>query len=172
MKGYDYKNYNVVRAAKCFLDREDHKNCLEIHDKAIVRAIYSKYKPPSDLKSNKRHVLFIGRLSPHTTEDTIKTFFQRYGQIESIKLIKDRKGVSRRYAFVEYKTRKETHRAHDRGHNEYIDGRKILIEYERSRNCKGWVPRRLGGGLGGDISSGQCRFGGRDCSFKKRKFRI
>lgn len=43
-----------------------------------------------------------------------------------------------------------------------IDGRTILVDRERERIHPGWVPRRLGGGLGGKKESGQLRFGGRD----------
>ena len=42
-----------------------------------------------------------------------------------------------------------------------IDGRKILVDIERERVMKSWIPRRLGGGLGGKKESGQLRFGGR-----------
>lgn len=30
-----------------------------------------------------------------------------------------------------------------------IDGRRIVVDCERGRTVKGWIPRRLGGGLGG-----------------------
>ncbi|KAG0335975.1 small nuclear ribonucleoprotein 35kDa (U11 U12) [Podila horticola] len=36
----------------------------------------------------------------------------------------------------------------------------VLVDFERSRVMVGWVPRRLGGGLGGKKESGQLRFGG------------
>ena len=39
-----------------------------------------------------------------------------------------------------------------------IDGRKIFVDWERSRGQEGWVPRRLGGGLGGKKKSRQLRF--------------
>ncbi|KAI9233261.1 MAG: hypothetical protein BYD32DRAFT_465521 [Podila humilis] len=36
----------------------------------------------------------------------------------------------------------------------------VLVDFERSRVMEGWIPRRLGGGLGGKKESGQLRFGG------------
>jgi U11/U12 small nuclear ribonucleoprotein SNRNP35 len=51
-------------------------------------------------------------------------------------------------------------------HRMMIDGRMILVDYERERVMKGWKPRRLGGGLGGKKESGQLRFGGRDKPFR------
>ncbi len=29
-----------------------------------------------------------------------------------------------------------------------IDGKRVLVDYERGRTVKGWAPRRLGGGRG------------------------
>ena len=35
-----------------------------------------------------------------------------------------------------------------------IDGRRVLVDVERARTVKGWLPRRLGGGLGGTRRGG------------------
>ena len=35
-----------------------------------------------------------------------------------------------------------------------IDGRRVLVDVERGRTVKGWLPRRLGGGLGGTRRGG------------------
>ncbi len=51
-------------------------------------------------------------------------------------------------------------------HNAVIDGAAVLVDWERGRGMPGWVPRRLGGGLGGRKESGQLRFGGRDMPFR------
>ena len=42
----------------------------------------------------------------------------------------------------------------------------ILVDFMREQTVPGWVPRRLGGGVGGRKQSGQMRFGGRDCPFR------
>lgn len=41
-----------------------------------------------------------------------------------------------------------------------IDGRRVLVDVERARTVKGWLPRKLGGGLGGT------RRGGPDVNIK------
>lgn len=41
-----------------------------------------------------------------------------------------------------------------------IDGKRVLVDVERARTVKGWLPRRLGGGLGGT------RRGGADVNIK------
>jgi len=46
-----------------------------------------------------------------------------------------------------------------------IDGRRVLVDVERSRTVKGWRPRRLGGGLGGTRKGGpdvNTKYSGRD----------
>merc|ERR1712066_518992 len=39
-------------------------------------------------------------------------------------------------------------------HGKKIDGRRVLVDVERARTVKGWLPRRLGGGLGGTRRGG------------------
>ncbi|CAG8599076.1 3864_t:CDS:2 [Funneliformis caledonium] len=48
-----------------------------------------------------------------------------------------------------------------------IDGRQILVDYERNGIMEGWIPRRMGGGFAGRKESGQLRFGARDRPFKR-----
>ncbi|KAG0015674.1 small nuclear ribonucleoprotein 35kDa (U11 U12) [Entomortierella chlamydospora] len=46
------------------------------------------------------------------------------------------------------------------GLDPFLDSSTVLVDFERSRVMEGWVPRRLGGGIGGKKESGQLRFGG------------
>lgn len=39
-----------------------------------------------------------------------------------------------------------------------VENRKVLVDWERSHGQEDWVPRRLGGGLGGKKKSRQLRF--------------
>merc|ERR550539_709121 len=41
------------------------------------------------------------------------------------------------------------HAAYKHADGKKIDGRRVLVDVERGRTVKGWLPRRLGGGLGG-----------------------
>lgn len=38
--------------------------------------------------------------------------------------------------------------AYKRADGRRIDGRKVIVDYERGRTVQGWLPRRLGGGKG------------------------
>ncbi|EDV27580.1 uncharacterized protein TRIADDRAFT_53423 [Trichoplax adhaerens] len=94
------------------------------HDRAVIRAMTSRYKPNTLVATDPNRTLFIGRLNPKTTEG------------------KDANKMM-------------------------IDSSEIIVEHEYERKLKGWIPRRLGGGIGGKKESGQLRFGGRDRPFRR-----
>eukprot|EP01130_Rhizamoeba_saxonica_P010517 TRINITY_DN430_c0_g1_i2.p1 TRINITY_DN430_c0_g1~~TRINITY_DN430_c0_g1_i2.p1 ORF type:complete len:111 (+),score=23.06 TRINITY_DN430_c0_g1_i2:435-767(+) len=58
-------------------------------------------------------------------------------------------------------------RAYRESSGAIVDNVSIKVDFERERLNKGWIPRRLGGGLGGNKKSGQLRFGGRYRPFRK-----
>ncbi|KAJ0259283.1 U11/U12 small nuclear ribonucleoprotein 35 kDa protein [Hirschfeldia incana] len=96
-----------------------------------------------------------------------RRLFVRYGKVKSLRLVRHIvTGASRGYAFVEYETEKEMRRAYEDANHSLIDGREIIVDYNRQQLMPGWIPRRLGGGLGGRKESGQLRFGGRDRPFR------
>ncbi len=145
------------------------------HDRAIVRALYTSYKPKPNPKSNSRHTLFIGNLDYQTNEEILTKHFSKYGALKSMRLVRDLvTGFSKGYAFIEYESRSNAKYAYGKCSSNYVlDGRSLIVEYEYERELKGWKPRRLGGGLGGHKISGQLRFGGRYRPFRRifhRKF--
>lgn len=40
--------------------------------------------------------------------------------------------------------------AYKYGHGLKINDKRIIVDYERGRTCENWLPRRLGGTLGGE----------------------
>lgn len=74
-------------------------------------------------------------------------------------------GCSRGYGFVEFVHEEDFTSAFYGAHRTMLDGSQILVDFMRAQTVPGWVPRRLGGGVGGKKQSGQMRFGGRDCPF-------
>eukprot|EP00124_Ichthyophonus_hoferi_P001664 Ihof_evm4s93 gene=Ihof_evmTU4s93 len=124
-------------------------------------------KPPVNLPSNPECSLFIARLSPITTEESLKEYFGQYGTIQSLRLVCDIvTGYSKGYAFIEFYNQHDAKEAYKRSHRHILDGQEIVVEYELERTMIGWVPRRMGGGFGGKKESGQLRFGGRDRPFR------
>lgn len=138
------------------------------HDRGIIRAMNAKYRPNKDVIGDPEKTVFIARLNPKTTEDTLHSKFSEYGDIERVRLVRDLvTGFSRCYAFVEYQSENATFRAQRDADKTELEGSEIFVDFECERKLKGWIPRRLGGGLGGKKESGQLRFGGKDRPFRK-----
>nr|GMD90807.1 U11/U12 small nuclear ribonucleoprotein 35 kDa protein [Ipomoea batatas] len=143
------------------------------HDSAVYRALLCSnaglYDPFGDPKAigDPYCTLFVGRLSHLTTEHTLREEMSKYGRVKNLRLVRHIvTGASCGYAFVEFETEREMRRAYKDAHHKIIDDSEIIVDYNRQRLMPGWIPRRLGGGLGGKKESGQLRFGGRDRPFR------
>ncbi|PVD20168.1 hypothetical protein C0Q70_20662 [Pomacea canaliculata] len=138
------------------------------HDRAITRALTATYKCNKFVKGDPKLTLFVARLSPKTEEKTLYNKFREFGKIKQLRLVRDIvTGFSKCYAFIEFEDERALRNAHKDAYKMVIDEKEILVEHEFERTLKGWIPRRLGGGLGGKKDSGQLRFGGRDRPFRK-----
>ncbi|KAJ3687762.1 hypothetical protein LUZ61_016926 [Rhynchospora tenuis] len=143
------------------------------HDNAVYRALICSsaglYDPFGDPKviGDPYCTLFVGRISHQTHETTLTQVMSKYGRVKNLRLVRDIvTGASRGYAFVEFETEREMRRAYEDAHHSIIDGSEVIVDYNRQQLMPGWIPRRLGGGLGGKKESGQLRFGGRERPFK------
>ncbi|XP_018413021.1 PREDICTED: U11/U12 small nuclear ribonucleoprotein 35 kDa protein [Nanorana parkeri] len=156
------KDYDPLKAGS--IDGTDE----EPHDRAVLRAMLARYVPNKGVVGDPQLTLFVARLSQITTEEKLKEFFSRYGDIQRIRLVRDIiTGFSKGYAFIEYKQESAIKKAYRDANKLVIDQHEIFVDYELERVLKGWIPRRLGGGFGGKKESGQLRFGGRDRPFRK-----
>uniref|UniRef100_A0A3P9HR19 U1 small nuclear ribonucleoprotein 70 kDa n=1 Tax=Oryzias latipes TaxID=8090 RepID=A0A3P9HR19_ORYLA len=105
--------------------------------------------------------LFVARVNYDTTESKLRREFEVYGPIKRIYIVYNKgTGKPRGYAFIEYEHERDMHSAYKHADGKKIDGRRVLVDVERGRTVKGWLPRRLGGGLGGT------RRGGADVNIK------
>ncbi|KAI5670103.1 hypothetical protein M9H77_10467 [Catharanthus roseus] len=143
------------------------------HDNGIYRALLCAnsglYDPSGDPKiiGDPYCTAFVGRLSHLTTEETLRQAMSKYGRVKNLRLVRHIvTGASRGYAFVEFETEREMRRAYKDAHHTIIDDSEIIVDYNRQQLMPGWIPRRLGGGLGGKKESGQLRFGGRERPFR------
>lgn len=156
------KEYDPLKAGS--IDGTD----VEPHDRAVWRAMCARYKPNKGVQGDPLLTLFVARLNPLTTEDKLHEVFSKYGDIRQLRLVRDIvTGFSKRYAFIEYKEERSLIRARRDANKLVVDQHEVFVDLEQERALKGWVPRRLGGGLGGKKESGQLRFGGRDRPFRK-----
>lgn len=103
------------------------------------------------------HTLFVGRLAYEVTERKLLREFEQFGPVKDVKLILDPvTKKSKGYGFVEYDHEEDMKRAFRSADGMRIEGRPIVVDVERGHTVPNWLPRRLGGGLGGT------RLGGRE----------
>jgi len=126
-----------------------HAEKLELH-KAELKKLTGSYDPHKDpqCSGDPFKTLFVARISYDTTEKKLKREFEVFGSIKKVKMIYDKKGKPRGYAFLEYEHERDLKNAYKQGDGKKIDGRRVMVDVERGRTVEGWMPRRLGGGRG------------------------
>jgi RNA recognition motif-containing protein len=78
--------------------------------------------------------LYVGNLSYDTNEDTLRTLFAEFGEIESVRLITDRyTGRPRGFAFVEMATEETAQAAIGALNGKMVDGREIKVDNAKPR---------------------------------------
>lgn len=95
------------------------------------------------------NTLFVGRLAYEVTERKLLREMESFGPVKDIRIIKDKDGKSRGYAVVEFEHEEDMKRAYRAADGMRIEGRDIVVDVERAHTVPTWLPRRLGGGLGG-----------------------
>lgn len=79
--------------------------------------------------------IYVGSLSIDVSEDDLTQFFEAYGQVESVKIIKDRyTGESRGFAFVEMPTKAEALSALNGLNGKELKGSNIVVNEARPRS--------------------------------------
>ena len=93
----------------------------------------------------------MGRLNYKTDERSLERGFEVFGSIKRVKIIRNPKDEkSKGYGFIEFQETRSADIAYNRGDGRKIDGVNVLVDKEMARIDKYWVPRRLGGGKGGE----------------------
>ncbi|VDM96018.1 unnamed protein product [Thelazia callipaeda] len=92
--------------------------------------------------------LFVARINYETSESKLRREFEQFGKIARLVLVQDKNGKPRGYAFIEYLHKESMSEAYKKADGMKIDGRRVVVDYERGRTQKSWLPRRLGGGKG------------------------
>ena len=78
--------------------------------------------------------IYVGSLSFDVNEDELRQAFEEYGQVESIKIIKDRyTGESRGFGFVEMPANKEAVSAIEGLNGKELKGRILKVNEARQR---------------------------------------
>jgi hypothetical protein len=107
--------------------------------------------------------IYVGNLSFRQTEEELRTTFESYGTVASVKIVIDREtGRSRGFAFVEMPNAEEAQQAIEGLNNQSVGGRQITVNEARPKPAGG------GGGGGGGYRGGGG--GGGDRGDRPRRF--
>ncbi|KAG6336372.1 hypothetical protein ID866_2729, partial [Astraeus odoratus] len=93
------------------------------------------YKPADDAQAigDPYKTLFISRLHKGATENDLRREFESFGTIERVRIVRDKKGRSRGYAFIVYERERDMKAAYKESDGLHIMGKRILVDVERGR---------------------------------------
>ncbi len=78
--------------------------------------------------------MYVSNLSFHTTDESLKALFEKFGTVTSAKVINDRDtGRSRGFGFVEMQSEKEAKEAIAALNNKEIEGRAMSVSVARDK---------------------------------------
>lgn len=117
--------------------------------------------------------LYVGNLNYGTTEDTLRTLFSEFGEVQTVNVITDRyTGRPRGFAFVEMATEEGADAAVAGMNGKVVDQRELKVD-----KAKPQAPRERrsggGGGYGGDRDrrgGGGGGYGDRDRSERRGRW--
>lgn len=101
--------------------------------------------------------IYVGNLSWTMTEEDLRSLFEQYGTVSSVKIVKDREtGRSRGFGFVDMPDDNEGQAALTNLYDSEVMGRKIIVNESQTKpnaggsgGGGGYKKRSFGGGGGG-----------------------
>jgi cold-inducible RNA-binding protein len=105
--------------------------------------------------------IFVGNLAFSCTEEAVRGLFERYGQVNSARIMTDREtGRSRGFAFVEMENEGEADQAISALNGYTLDGRALNVNEARPKPERSFGGGGFGGGRGPGGGGGGRRPGG------------
>lgn len=78
--------------------------------------------------------IYIGNLNYRTTEETVREIFEEYGEVLSVKLIKDREtGRKKGFGFVEMESESEGNTAIEALNDKELEGRNLKVNKAKDK---------------------------------------
>lgn len=94
--------------------------------------------------------IFVAKLSPRMSDETLESLFSKFGKVESAKVIMDREtGRSKCYGFVEMPDEGEGNDAIAQLNDVEVDESKLVVKMARPREQRSGGSGNRGGGSGG-----------------------
>eukprot|EP00359_Climacostomum_virens_P001142 CAMPEP_0204896778 /NCGR_PEP_ID=MMETSP1397-20131031/361_1 /ASSEMBLY_ACC=CAM_ASM_000891 /TAXON_ID=49980 /ORGANISM="Climacostomum Climacostomum virens, Strain Stock W-24" /LENGTH=150 /DNA_ID=CAMNT_0052064441 /DNA_START=48 /DNA_END=502 /DNA_ORIENTATION=- len=132
----------------------------KLHDNGLKRALSAKRKIPSDefrSPSDPEYTLFVGKLSPDTTDSDLIEFFSRYGRVMHAIVVKDLFGnESRGYGFVEFVQKQDAEEAFRRSRGKTLKGARVILIGREGAISQGGSLEGLVEDLEESVSQGKC----------------
>lgn len=88
-------------------------------------------------KENTSGRIYVGNLSPEANADAVKIAFSGFGEIKDIRIIKDRTGKSKGYAFIEMANKEEAQKAIDSLNGRELAGRALKLNFAKTKPMGG-----------------------------------
>ncbi len=99
--------------------------------------------------------IYVGNLSYEVTEEDLRLAFEKFGQVESVTIIKDKySGQSKGFGFVEMLSKAEGQPAIDGLNGKDLKGRTLNVNEARPRTESRGGQGGYGGGRGGEGGKG------------------
>ena len=99
--------------------------------------------------------IYVGNLAYNATDEELRSAFEAFGQVTSVKIVRDRDtGRSRGFAFVEMEDGEGAQNAVAEMNGKDLKGRNLVVNEARPREQGG------GGGFGGGGGGGRGGYGG------------
>ncbi len=106
--------------------------------------------------------IYVGNLAYNATEDDLRSAFGAFGQVTSVKIVRDREtGRSRGFAFVEMEDGEGAQTAVTQMNGRDLNGRNLVVNEARPREQGGGGRGGYGGGNRGGYGGGGGGGGGR-----------
>jgi RNA recognition motif-containing protein len=81
--------------------------------------------------------MYVSNLGFHVQEEDLKQLFESFGEVTSVKIIKDREtGRSRGFGFVEMSSSEQANKAMSSLNNKEVEGRAISISVAREKEAR------------------------------------
>jgi RNA recognition motif-containing protein len=91
--------------------------------------------------------IYVGNLSPKTSEDELRQAFEEFGEVDSAKIIKDNiTGRSRGFGFVEMPGQEQAQAAIAALNGKELSGSTLTVNEAKPRESRGGGGRSFGGG--------------------------
>ncbi|KAF2035742.1 RNA-binding domain-containing protein [Setomelanomma holmii] len=110
-------------------------DALEQAAKSVETQDQRERKPRARRENNTppNNTLYIGNLYYEVTADQLKRVFSRFGEVESVKIVYDNRGLSRGFGYVEFKNIPDAQSAVDNLDMQVFEGRNLVVQFHKAR---------------------------------------